>query len=73
MSKNTVKVILVHLMANLLNHTLISCNDPTIHDISFFVLEYLFLELRIIHEILSNSLLPSSDVLDTEAVRIEPW
>ena len=73
MSQHTVKAIVVHLAANLLNHALTRSDDPAVHDVCFLVLEDLLLELRIIDEVLANTLLPSGDVLDAEAVRVEPW
>ena len=68
MPQDTVKAVIVHLTAYLLDHTLTCSDDPSIHDVCFLVLKNLLLKFWIIDKVLANTLLPSGDVLDAEPV-----
>ena len=68
MPQNSVKMVVVHLVAYLLNHALTCCNDPAVHDIGVLVLEHLFLEFWIIHKVFANTFFPSCNVLNAESV-----
>ena len=68
MPQNSVKMVVVHLIAHLLDHALTCCNNPAVHDIGVLVLEHLFLEFWIINEVFADAFFPSCNVLNAESV-----
>lgn len=71
MSDDSVKMVLVHLLSDILDELLVGRDDPLVHVVGFAG-EYGHAIALIEHKVLSSSLLPSGDVLDQESVSVEP-
>ena len=68
MSQNIVESVVVHLVSDLLDHLLTGSYDVSVHNVGLFILEYSEFDFGIKYEGFVGALLPSRDVLDTEAV-----
>ena len=69
---DVVELVVLHFVADELDQVLVSSNDPLVHEVGLGGVGDLVLELRVENKVFSSTLFPASNVLDHEAVRVEP-
>jgi hypothetical protein len=67
-----IKTVVVHLFPHILNQMLVSSDYPLIHNVSIILGTELHLNCGIKNEVFSSSFFPARNVLDQEAICVEP-